>query len=203
MLVLLPILLTEYKITNSSFVLIPAKDMGESMAWFSEECCLVPTLASLEIFMFLISVTVVKMGQVICHRNRWPCDSLHLIATKLSFLLTVRVHHCLVVAFFRVVFTQEPWQMCWLLKRQLDDDTCNFCYISLAKASHSATPEFIKACGRWTAGSGSGIFSKYNTIKAFISDNGDARGYRLLNANHVPMASAGLVWGFFLFVFNS
>lgn len=64
MLVLLPILLTEYKITNSSFVLIPAKDIGESTAWFSLECCLVTMPASLEIFIFLISVTVVKMGQV-------------------------------------------------------------------------------------------------------------------------------------------
>lgn len=34
MLVLLPILLTKYKITNSTFVFIPFKDTGESAAWF-------------------------------------------------------------------------------------------------------------------------------------------------------------------------
>lgn len=57
MLVLLPVLLTRYKITNSSFVLIPFKDVGESKAWFAMNnvlfiVYLAAKLLSLRIFIF-------------------------------------------------------------------------------------------------------------------------------------------------------
>lgn len=46
MLVLLPILLTKYKITNSTFVLIPFKDMGEWKGWPSRSASFPVHLAS-------------------------------------------------------------------------------------------------------------------------------------------------------------
>lgn len=144
MLVLLPILLTKYKITNSSFVLIPSKDVGESKAWR----VLSGYNASFFRNLYILSLgwLLVKMGWVLPQKQM----ALWLSAPnnhKGFFLLTVHVHHCLLVAFFYVVFTlapklmaqplsgpltalcpkaTEPWQMYWLLQLLPEADTRHY-----------------------------------------------------------------------------
>lgn len=115
MLVLLPVLLTKYDITNSTFVLIPSKDTGESKAWFAVRMflCLCTYLQYFLLWESLCSkLRVPALGWArLCCGNKWPHNSQHLITTKGSFWLLVCVHHCLVVALFCIVFTPEPKPM--------------------------------------------------------------------------------------------
>jgi hypothetical protein len=89
LLVLLPVFLTKFKITNSTFVLIPFKDMGEWKACF--------TAPSVLAVIFVLSLS---QGAMLCCRNKCP--------HHLQCLMTAQVYFSPTIHLITVVFTVEP-----------------------------------------------------------------------------------------------